>query len=77
MILIENVNHLTKEFKSLIYFKTTSISIKFISKKFGYCPKILQELKQKGIIAKIPKDPYEGEFYIEKDCRIWTTSNLR
>jgi len=68
---------LEKRLKALYILKQLQSALNLYQKKFGYCPKTLQELKQKGIIDKIPKDPYEGEFYIEKDCRIWTTSNLR
>ena len=37
----------------------------------------LDALIAKGIIQDIPKDPYGGEFYIDKDGSIKTTSELR
>lgn len=40
-------------------------------------PERLDELIAKGIITAIPKDPYGGKFYIDKDGSIKTTSELR
>ncbi|KAF0143609.1 MAG: hypothetical protein FD156_2511 [Nitrospirae bacterium] len=37
----------------------------------------LDELVAKGIITAIPKDPYGGKFYIDKDGSIKTTSEMR
>ena len=45
--------------------------------KFKKQPAKLNELITKGIIQDIPKDPYGGEFYIDKDSTIKTTSELR
>jgi len=39
-------------------------------------PEDLRELIKKGFMATIPKDPYGGEFYIDKDGKIKTTSML-
>lgn len=40
-------------------------------------PERLDELIAKGVITAIPKDPYGGKFYIDKDGSIKTTSELR
>ena len=40
-------------------------------------PERLDELIAKGIITAIPKDPYGGKFYIDKDGSIKTTSEMR
>ena len=33
-------------------------------------------MKRAGFIDKIPADPYEGEFYLDKMGRVRTTSRL-
>lgn len=40
-------------------------------------PERLDELIAKGVVTAIPKDPYGGKFYIDKDGSIKTTSELR
>jgi len=44
--------------------------------KSGKFPRNLQTLVQSGIIAKIPKDPYGGVFYLDKDGSVKTSSKL-
>jgi len=43
----------------------------------GTPPQRLSELVKVGIIGRIPEDPYGGEFYIDKDGSVKTTSDLR
>jgi hypothetical protein len=43
-------------------------------KKFGRIPGCLDDLIKKGIIQEIPKDPYQGEFYIDPQGTVKTTS---
>jgi hypothetical protein len=43
----------------------------------GSYPQKLSALVEQHIIARIPEDPYGGEFYIDKDGSIKTTSDLR
>ena len=45
--------------------------------RFGIAPFSLKDLITAGIIAKLPEDPYGGEFYIALDGSIKTTSDLR
>jgi hypothetical protein len=45
-------------------------------KQYGGSPKRLERLIEAGIIREIPKDPYGGVFYIDKDGSIQTTSKL-
>jgi len=45
-------------------------------KRFGFFPEDLDQLVKKGIIDKIPQDPYGGEFYIDEKGKIRTTSKL-
>lgn len=45
--------------------------------RFKEQPERLDELIAKGVITAIPKDPYGGKFYIDKDGSIKTTSEMR
>ncbi len=45
-------------------------------KRYQVFPKELQELVDKGLITKIPPDPYGGKFYIMENGRVYTSSNL-
>ena len=45
--------------------------------KYSKQPSELKELLAVGIISQIPEDPYGGEFYIDKDGSVKTTSDLR
>ncbi|MDP2682110.1 MAG: hypothetical protein Q8P28_04775 [Deltaproteobacteria bacterium] len=45
--------------------------------RFKTRPETLNDLLAKNIIKEIPKDPYGGKFYIDKDGSIKTTSELR
>jgi len=60
--------------KKILYLEN---AVKMYEKRFNKKPENLQELIQKGIITKIPKDPYGGVFYINKEGKIKTTSELR
>ena len=44
--------------------------------QFKRAPKHLQELIDSGLITKIPRDPYGGEFFIMEGGRVYTTSKL-
>ena len=45
--------------------------------RFGIAPFSLNDLITAGIIARLPEDPYGGDFYIDTEGRIKTTSDLR
>ena len=45
--------------------------------RFKRPPEKIDVLIAKGVINEIPQDPYGGEFYIDKDGSIKTTSELR
>ena len=45
--------------------------------KTGNDPINLNVLVERGIIGQIPQDPYGGEFYIDNDGSVKTTSDLR
>lgn len=44
--------------------------------KFNRSPKNLEELVKVGFLRYIPEDPYGGEFYIDEEGNVRTTSNL-
>lgn len=46
-------------------------------KKYGRFPRDLNQLIIEKFIKEIPNDPYEGEFYIDSDGSIKTTSDLK
>lgn len=45
--------------------------------RFGIAPFSLNDLITAGIIAQLPEDPYGGDFYIDTEGSIKTTSDLR
>lgn len=45
--------------------------------RFGGYPLTLSVLVEQHIVARIPSDPYGGEFYIDKGGTVKTTSGLR
>ncbi len=50
--------------------------ITMYKKRYQIAPKQLQDLVDKGLITKIPTDPYGGKFYIMENGRVYTTSKL-
>lgn len=44
--------------------------------RFGRLPTRLEELVQRRVILAIPVDPYGGEFFLQKDGRVYSTSKL-
>mgnify|MGYP003620967163 FL=1 len=44
--------------------------------RFGQLPTRLEELVQRRVILAIPADPYGGEFFLQRDGRVYTTSKL-
>ena len=52
-------------------------AVEIYKKKYHQMPHNLEQLVKAQIIPSIPSDPYGGKFYITKEGRVWTTSNLR
>lgn len=44
--------------------------------RFGRLPERLEDLVQRRVILAIPVDPYGGEFFLQKDGRVYSTSKL-
>lgn len=44
--------------------------------RFGRLPERLEELVQRRVILALPTDPYGGEFFLQKDGRVYSTSKL-
>ena len=44
---------------------------------FGYYPRTLNDLVCMGFIPFIPPEPYGGKYFLTRDKKVWTTSNLR
>ncbi len=68
---------LEKRLKALerIYF--IEQAVKIYKRKLGQTPTDIYELIEKGVISQIPEDPYGGKFYLDKNGKVRTTSNLR
>lgn len=60
--------------KKILYLED---ALKIYEKKYRKKPLDLNELVIKNIISSIPKDPYGGHFYINKEGQVKTTSDLR
>jgi len=69
---------LEKRLKALIYLRDLNLALERYRKVYGKCPDSLDELLESRFINEIPKDPYGGKFYVDKEkCTVWVTSNLR
>lgn len=51
-------------------------AVKQFQKQHQRLPKNLKELKHSGVLKMIPKDPYGGRFYLDRNGHVKTTSNL-
>lgn len=45
--------------------------------RFGVAPNTVSDLVARGILARLPTDPYGGSFYLDSNGKVWTTSDLR
>lgn len=46
-------------------------------KKYGTAPTGLRQLLEGKVVTRLPRDPYGGEFYLDADGSVRTTSDLR
>lgn len=52
------------------------IAVESFKSLFGTLPATVNELVSRGLLPSIPSDPYGGEFYLDTDGLIKTTSNM-
>ena len=45
-------------------------------KRFQQSPESIEKLVEKGIVERIPEDPYGGSFYLDEQGKVRTTSKL-
>jgi len=45
--------------------------------RFGEMPTTVSDLVARGILLRLPIDPYGGSFYLDSHGKVWTTSDLR
>lgn len=69
--------HYEKRLEALKAILFLERAVAFYKDRVGKEPSNLKELIKRGIINQLPEDPYGGEFYIDKDGSIKTTSGLR
>ena len=55
---------------------TLEQSVDAYRSKFGKRPKDLSELRERGILGSTPVDPFGGEFYLDTDGSVKTTSDM-
>lgn len=55
---------------------TLEQAVKAYQDKYGRLPHGLEELREKGIVVGMPVDPYGGEFYLDEDGSVKTTSDM-
>ena len=45
--------------------------------RFGSAPTTISDLVERGILSRLPTDPYGGSFYLDSNSKAWTTSDMR
>ncbi len=45
--------------------------------EFGAAPNTVSDLVARGILSRLPTDPYGGSFYLDSNGKVWTTSDLK
>ena len=68
---------LKRRLKALVALRDLNRALERYKLLYGRCSGSLEELVKGGFIKELPEEPYGGKFYITKDCKVWTTSNLR
>lgn len=69
----QNLEKRLRALEAILYLEK---AIKRYEINYNRKPANIKELSDKGFIEIIPEDPYGGEFYIDKDGRVKTTSKL-
>lgn len=63
--------------KALKAIKEIEDAVKVFQERYKRYPDNINELIEKGILDKIPVDPYGGNFYLDENKRVRTTSQFR
>lgn len=66
-----------KEILLTLAFEDIQKALEEYRKRFGKMPRDIEELKDLGLLGKLPKDPFGGDFKLDKDGRVFTTSGRR
>jgi tetratricopeptide (TPR) repeat protein len=62
--------------KALLAVKSIEDAVKLYQRKLGRSPVTIAELLSTGFLASVPQDPYGGKFYLDKECKVRSTSKL-
>jgi hypothetical protein len=62
--------------KALVGVKTIKAAVRAFRKDHGRNPSGLRELVSAGYLTKLPQDPYGGQFYLEPDGMVRSTSKF-
>ena len=65
-----------KRLSALLSIEKIETAMEEFKKRYKHLPKDIGELVKYNILKKIPQDPYGGNFYIDEDGKIRTTSRL-
>jgi len=50
-------------------------AVSFFKKKFGRTPVNIEELLRKNIVSRLPHDPYGGNYFVDKDGKVRSTTS--
>jgi len=65
-----------KRLTALLSIEKIETGVEEFKKRYKHLPKDIGELVKYNILKEIPQDPYGGNFYIDEDGKIRTTSRL-
>jgi hypothetical protein len=63
-----------KRIKAFQAIRTLESAVDAYRKKFGRMPGQVDDLMKKGLIAEIPKDPYQGAFFLDAQGKVRSTT---
>lgn len=62
--------------QALVAAKTIRTAMEEYRGRFGMLPRSMDDLVASGVISSLPKDPYGGRFFIDKNGKVATTSKF-
>ena len=69
-------SYLEKRLIALEHINTLEKKVQEYKDQFGSLPQKLEDLVAKGLLERIPEDPYGGDFVLMDNGRVFTTSKL-